>query len=448
MTSEYFEKLYKAAEEKAAELGVTQFELYYSGSEDLSAETFRDELASFSAGQSGSLIVRLTKNGKAGSATGTVATPEEAALLMEKAFENAALIEKEEEVLFCKGGQSYRPLPESSFVMPSAIKVKESAMAMRQAAYASSPEISDGTAGGAYAGKSEIYLYTSQGLRLSIENGQCGGYIYSVVERDGEKKDGFKLENKPFEEIDSTKVAEQAFQKASERFGATLPESGSYPVVFDGKQMQQILATFVSAFYAKEAQLGTSPLKDKEGKQVAVPALTLIDDPFYPGNSMQINFDGEGTPTYTKDVIKNGVLETLLYNLETGKKAGKPSTGNGARGTANIGTKFYNLYIKPGDKSREDLFRMAEGGIYVTEMKGFHGGANPVTGDFSIESEGFLIENGKKGRPVKSFTVSGNFFELLKQIGEIGNEIEDQTPGYSKIRCPDVYLPSLSIAGK
>ena len=40
-------------------------------------------------------------------------------------------------------------------------------------------------------------------------------------------------------------------------------------------------------------------------------------------------------------------------------------------------------------------------------MKGFHAGANAVTGDFSIESAGFMIEDGKKGRPVKSFTVAG-----------------------------------------
>ena len=102
----------------------------------------------------------------------------------------------------------------------------------------------------------------------------------------------------------------------------------------------------------------------------------------------------------------------------------------------------------PGDKSRDDLFKLADGGIFVTGMKGFHAGANTVSGDFSIESEGFLIENGKKGKPIKSFTVSGNFFELLKNVAEIGNEIEDMAPASSKVRCPDVLLYNVPVAGK
>ena len=173
-----------------------------------------------------------------------------------------------------------------------------------------------------------------------------------------------------------------------------------------------------------------------------------MDDPFYEGNPMQMPFDGEGMPTYTKAVIEKGVLKTLLYNLESAKKAGRTSTGNGDRNAASIGTKVFNFYIVPGQKSREELFKMAEGGIFVTGMKGFHAGANTVTGDFSIESEGFFIKDGKKGAPIRSFTVSGNFFELLKQIGEIGDKIEDDHPGVSKIRCPDVYFASLPVAGK
>lgn len=448
MTRAYFEELFASAEKKAKELDAEQYELYYSGSEDISAETFRDELSEFSVGTDGLMIVRLTVNGKAGGATSTLATPEEAAKLIENAVENAKLIEKEDKVYFCKGGQSYEELPISSFDMPSAAAIKEVAMKLRNALYASSPEISDGTSGVAYAGTNEIYLYSSEGLRLSNFAGSSGGYAVSVLSRGDEKRSGYKMGCGMPEELNIDEMVATANEKASETFGAGFVKSGNYPVVFEGRQFEQILGAFVSSFYAKEVQNGTSLLKDKEGHQIANERLTLIDDPFYPKNSMQISFDGEGTPTYTKAVIENGVLNTLLYNLETAAVAGKASTGNGSRGGAAIGTKFYNLYIKPGDKTREELFKMANGGIFVTAMKGFHAGANSVTGDFSIESEGFLIENGKKGKPIKSFTVSGNFFELLKEIGAIGEEIENDIPGYTKIRCPDVFIPTMPIAGE
>lgn len=445
MTRAYFELIFKAAEERAAALGAT-FDIYYSGDESISAETFRDELASFSTGKEGVLVVRATVNGKTGAAQSTCATPKEAVLLLEKAVENAGLIEKNEETHYCEGGLSYKQTENPAFDLPTAAEIKEIAMNCRNAAYASSPEIADGTAGGAYAGINEIFLYSSKGLRLENKCGSGGAYVYSVIERGEDKRDGFKSSYE-LEKIAYGELAKEAREKAEEKFGAGLVKSGRYPIVFEGKQMQQILSTFCSCFFAKEAQLGTSLLKGKEGELIATEKLTLMDDPFYEGNPMKIAFDGEGTPTYTKAVIENGVLKTLLYNLESGAFAGKPSTGNGARSSASIGTKVFNFYIVPGQQSREELFKMAEGGIFITQMKGFHAGANTVSGDFSIESEGFMIENGKKGAPVKSFTVSGNFFELLKEIAAIGDTIEDTAPGFSKIRCPDIYLSSMSVAG-
>ena len=448
MTREQFEKIFDAVKEEAERIGAGDYELYYSGSESISAETFRDELSGFSAGKDGWMTLRLEKDGRTGWANCGSATGAEAKKLVHEAAENAALIEKDEKTIFAEGGQTYKEMPVNTFVMPSAKEVKDAAMAMRHAAYASSGMISEGTSGGAFASEWETYLYSSRGLRLSNKNGGSGAYVYSVLEKKGEKRDGFEIENKPLSEIDPKTTAKKATEKARERFGATLPASGRYPIVFEGKQMQAILGTFLSVFFAKEVQQGMSLLKGKEGKKIASNKLTIVDDPFYPGNPVWSSFDGEGTPTFTKKVIDKGVLKTFLYNLESAEKAGRKSTGNGGRGSASIGTRIFNFCIVPGDKSREELFKLAEGGIFVTGMKGFHAGANTVSGDFSIESEGFMIKNGKKGKPIKSFTVSGNFFEMLKNISEIGNEIEDTAPGSSKIRCPDVLLPDVPVAGK
>ena len=42
----------------------------------------------------------------------------------------------------------------------------------------------------------------------------------------------------------------------------------------------------------------------------------------------------------------------------------------------------------------------------MTEVSGLHAGTNSVTGDFSLSSKGFLVKEGRKGVPVKNFTVS------------------------------------------
>ena len=150
-------------------------------------------------------------------------------------------------------------------------------------------------------------------------------------------------------------------------------------------------------------------------------------------------------------VIENGVLKTLLYDLTTAKKAGVASTGNGQKGgySSPVAIAPYNFSIAAGEDSTEALMAAVGNGIYITECKGFHAGANAVTGDFSIESAGFMIRDGKRAEPVKSFTVAGNFFELLKQIDRLGDTIRWGIPGgFTVFGSPDVLVRGVSVAGK
>ena len=76
-------------------------------------------------------------------------------------------------------------------------------------------------------------------------------------------------------------------------------------------------------------------------------------------------------------------------------------------------------------------------------------GANAVTGDFSIDSEGFTIENGKIGHAVRSFTVAGNFFTLLQNIHALDNRLSlDYPSGVTVLGAPDILVDGLSVAGK
>ncbi len=81
----------------------------------------------------------------------------------------------------------------------------------------------------------------------------------------------------------------------------------------------------------------------------------------------------------------------------------------------------------------------------MTEISGLHAGANPVTGDFSLSSRGFLIQEGKKGAPVKNFTVSGNFFTLLKEMEQLGADLDFVNGMYGS---PSVLVREISVAGK
>ena len=210
--------------------------------------------------------------------------------------------------------------------------------------------------------------------------------------------------------------------------------------------MRSLLSAYASAFSAKNALLGMSKLRGKEGEKIAADIVTITDDPMREGCPIQTSFDDEGVATHKKTVVENGVLKTLLYDITTGIKTGKETTGNGRRG-GNIAP--YNFGICAGSDTQEELFAKAENGIYVTGVKGLHAGANAITGDFSVESEGFIIKDGKKAGPIKSFTVAGNFFELIKNIDSLGNEVKWGIPtGFTVFGSPDVLVMDMSVAGK
>ena len=145
------------------------------------------------------------------------------------------------------------------------------------------------------------------------------------------------------------------------------------------------------------------------------------------------------------------MLKTLLHNRETALAMGKETTANASKAgySSPIGIRPYSFAIEPGDKSRDELFALAGNGIFITEINGLHAGANPVSGDFSLQSAGFVIRDGKKCEAVKGFTVAGNFFELLKSISALGAQLErGVTTGFTGFCSPDVLIPEMSIAGK
>ena len=243
----------------------------------------------------------------------------------------------------------------------------------------------------------------------------------------------------------------EAVKAARDKLGATTVESGKYDCVISGEQMKALLSAFWSMFSAKMVQHGMSLLKGKVGEKIASELVTITDDPRRPERDIQTSFDGEGVAAYRKNVIENGVLRTYLYDLTTAKKDGVASTGNGQRSSyaSSVTIAPYCMCLEAGDKTQDELFAEMGDGLYITELKGIHAGANAVTGDFSIESAGFMVREGKRAEAVRSFTVAGNFFSLLKEIEALSDTVHFGMPsGFTVYGAPNVLVRKMSIAGK
>lgn len=439
-----FESMKEIVVRAAKAAGLNEYELYYYADEDMSVGALKQEIDSFSSGNSQGIDFRCKINGKMGYASTELFTEEELTELVSRAMENAKSIESDDEVDIFPGSPKYEKVEVKEPPVPNAAQMTDVTMALQKKIYTLSDKIADGTRSSASCGTVETCLYNSYGLELTNRYSLQYGVV-SVNVKDGEEAAaGFDVaEGATMDELGE--IADKAVAEALSKLGAGLVETGHYPIVICGKQMRSLLSTFASVFSSKDAQKGLSLLAGKEGEKIAADCVTIMDDPFRPG-SIQAAFDGEGVATSRKCVVENGTLNTLLYNLSTAKKAGRESTGNGAR---HNGIRYFNFYLASGEATEEELLKKAEGGIYVTEIKGLHAGANATTGDFSIESAGFMIEDGKLSRPVKSFTIAGNFFDLLRQIDTLGNEVKfGLSGGPTMFGSPNVYIPNMSVAGK
>ena len=158
-------------------------------------------------------------------------------------------------------------------------------------------------------------------------------------------------------------------------------------------------------------------------------------------------FDDEGVATFAKPLIEKGILKTYLYNLETARIDGVPSTGNGYKGSAKgkIGIRFNNVIVKEGKQSEEEIFSTISEGIYITEVQGLHAGMNKTSGNFSLQAAGFMIRDGKLAEPVNLITIAGNLLKVMEDIKALANNSETQL---SSITCPSVYIKSIAVSGK
>ena len=444
---------FKGAVIKAAEAaGIEEYELYYSSNESVSVDAFRHEINEFSSSVEGGVCFRCMADGKMGYASTQDLTEAEASELVRRACENAEALETDEKEFLGTGGKTYQKVNAKECPIPETDELISAVLEGQKCVYEADPSVVDGSTSSALAIKGEIAIYNSRGLDLSHSITGTGFVSSAVVMRDGEMNNAYEVKIKPFEELDIKAVVGKAVAEAVGKLGADAAPTGSYPVVFAPKAMAALLATFASSFSSENAMKGLSRLKDREGEKIAADIVTIMDDPFYPENIMQVPFDAEGTPSYTKAVIEKGELKTLLYNLKTAALTGRETTGNAAKGgyDKKVEIQPFTMYIKHGDTSEEELLKKAGSGVYIDSLQGMHAGANPITGDFSLQSAGFMIENGEKTRPVKAFTVAGNFFDLLKSITALGDKEEIAGFGASvtAFASPAVLAGGLSIAGK
>lgn len=239
-------------------------------------------------------------------------------------------------------------------------------------------------------------------------------------------------------DIDIEKVTKEAIDITLSKLNENNFNSGNYKVLIEGPVLSEILNSFIPAFSAENIQKNISFLTDKYQKKVFSDKLTIIEDPTnnnYVGKRL---FDDEGSKTKYKVIVENGIFKQKLYDKKSAEKDKIQSTGNYY---GNIGVR--NLYIKAGSKKKEDLIKTMKKGIVINDVQGLHSGINSTSGNMSIQSEGYYVENGKIIYAIKLFVLVSSIIDLLNSIADISNDLEFNN---KNINCPSILLDELYIA--
>lgn len=293
----------------------------------------------------------------------------------------------------------------------------------------------------------ETQILTSTGVRRRQRQTAVSGYTYCLA-KDGEESrmDGHSVFVRQASEFDPDQVAKEAARRALARLGAAPPETGMYPVVIDAEVASSFLGLVAGYFSAKAVFEKNSIFADDLGKPIASAHLTITDDPFFLNAPGARAFDSEGAASRVTPLVEEGRLVNFLTNSVYAERMKLPHTASAersARSELEIG--ISNMVVKPGSKSRETLLAAYPKVIYVKDFSGYHAGFNSGSGDFSLQADGELWENGKRVRPLCNFVVAGNVRQLLEGIEDLSSRVPRAT---SSVVAPDLLIRQLSVAGK
>lgn len=246
---------------------------------------------------------------------------------------------------------------------------------------------------------------------------------------------------------ESKAVAEVVLQQLERTKNLARVPSRSLSVVFTPQGVASaLIPPLMAAFNGKTVLEGASPIGNRLGQQVFDKKLCLWDDSTIAYRPQSRPCDDEGTPSQRTPLIEQGTVTNFLYDLQTAALAHTQSTGNGSRSRGGLPTPSPSAFIiAPGNTTFDDMVNDIKEGLIIEWLMGAAQG-NILGGDFSGNVLlGYKVENGKIVGRVKDTMVSGNIYQLLKQIVAIGSEAK-WVGGF--LNTPHIYCPSLSVAAK
>jgi PmbA protein len=242
-----------------------------------------------------------------------------------------------------------------------------------------------------------------------------------------------------YDALDSQALGRRIGERTVSFLAGQILDTGVYAGLLPPGCACQLLEILSPSFLGENLFKNKTRLKEKTGSQVMSNLLTLAD-----AGTRGIGafpFDGEGVPSRTNILVKEGVFQGFLYDTYYGNVLGRPSTGNsersGVKDPPRCGSRGF--FFETGSGTGLEDF---DNGVIIDELMGTHT-ANTVTGDFSVGAIGHYCHGGSR-IPFKGVILAGNLFEVLSNVRAVGNDLTF----YGSYGSPTLLIEGLRISGK
>jgi PmbA protein len=253
--------------------------------------------------------------------------------------------------------------------------------------------------------------------------------------------------------IDPATTAREAVAKAERTRGATETEPGSYAAVLEPYAFAELLLYFAyDAFGSLGLIEERSFASGQIGKKVFDERFSLADDALDPRGFPKA-FDFEGSPKRRVELVRDGVLEGVVWGRQCAARAGdgQETTGHGPPSSLrHWGPLPYALSVAGGEaESPEELAELVGDGIYVTRLH-YLSIVNPREGIVTgMTRDGtFRISGGRVAEPLVNLRFTVSVPELLAELPGMTREpVLINEESYYDERYPNgVLTPAVATA--
>ncbi len=279
----------------------------------------------------------------------------------------------------------------------------------------------------------KIWFASSQGAYIEEEVPDVNIALGAIAREGDIVQNGFITDGgiDGFQSVENLhEKARSAAQKAVELVSAPPVTGGKYTVITD--QILTGVFTHEAFGHLSESDFVYENPRMQEimvlGKRFGVDNLNIIDDGSIPGGLGTHKYDYEGVPTRKNYLIKDGILVGRLHSRETAAKMNEPLSGN-ARAVFFQHppiVRMTNTYIDQGTVPFEDMIKDVKLGVYANRAIGGETAMEMFT--FSA-AYGYMIRDGQVAELVRDVVLTGNVFDTLMNIDQIGNDLKWDSNG-------------------